>query len=271
MSVRDTAWLRLRRRLGPLTRKVPYGHVVTEAAVYARPYVPGLSRPARRFVLFAQGRSGSTLLADLLNCHPQIYCADEILTWERRDPARYARGASVGHHGDTYGFKVKIYQLTDAQGIADPNAFLRRLHDDGWLVLHLARRNVLRQALSSEIANARSVYHEAPGAGGRQPVRVDPAAVLLQADHRTGFLTAEDAALAGIPHAAFSYEDALLRPEAHQAAASRAFAHLGLPDVAVRTGLSKIGDAPLENLVANAEELRSAVAASPYAALLAED
>lgn len=39
--------------------------------------------PKTRFVLVNNGRSGSTLLVDLLRSHPAIDCQDEILN-ERR-------------------------------------------------------------------------------------------------------------------------------------------------------------------------------------------
>ena len=271
MSMRDTKWLRLRRKLGPITRRVPYGHVVTEAATYARLAVPGLPRPARRFVIFAQGRSGSTLLADLLNSHPRIYCADEILTWKRSDPARYALACSVGHRGDTYGFKVKIYQLTEGQKLREPGTLLRQLHDDGWLLLHLQRRNVLRQALSSMVAAQRDVYHQQHGAVGLKPVPIDAGELLRQTADRVRFCNEEAAALTGLPYASFVYEDDLLHPEAHQATASRAFAYLGLEDVPVRTELRKIADRSLDDLVANAAEVRAAVEDSPYADLLQQE
>lgn len=272
MSVRDSRWLRLRRRLGPVTRRVPYGHVVTESATYARLLMPGLNVPRRRFVIFAQGRSGSTLLADLLNSHPQVYCADEILTWKRADPLRYARACSVGHRGDTYGFKLKIYHLNEGQGIVDAGAWLRRLHAGGWAVIALQRRNVLRQALSSLVAQQRRQYHvEGASNGSAQPVVVDAADLLRRTEARVAMCAREQQALAGIPHLALHYEDDLLHPDNHQRTADRVFDYLGLPPVTVSTGLRKIADGGLDTVVANAAEITTAVAASPYAALLTRE
>ena len=269
--MRDTKWLRLRRKLGPITRRVPYGHLITGAATYGRLLVPGLPRPSRRFVIFAQGRSGSTLLADLLNSHPQLYCADEILTWKRRNPSRYANACSVGHRADTYGFKVKIYQLTEAQQLDQPGLLLQQLHEQGWLLLHLHRRNVLRQALSSMVAAQRHVYHQPLGSGLLPPVPVDPGELLRQTADRERYCQQEALALEGLPFEPFVYEDDLLRPESHQAAASRAFAYLGITDVPVRTQLRKIADRPLKDAVANHQEVFAAVAASPYAHLLQQE
>lgn len=254
-----------------MTRRVPYGHHVTESATYARLHLPGLNRPARRFVIFAQGRSGSTLLADLLNSHPQVYCADEILTWKRRDPTRYALACSVGHHGDTYGFKVKIYQLTEAQEIADPGAWLRRMHAEGWAIIHLRRANVFRQALSSMVAAQRRLYHLEGSASAPAPVAIDAGQLLEQTLQRSHLCTAEAQALEGIPHCSVVYEDDLLDPAHHQRTASRVFEFLGLEEVTVSTGLRKIADTSLEQVVANADEVLAVMGASPFADLLVRD
>lgn len=273
MSVRDTRWHRVRRRLAPVTQRVPYGHLVTESATYARLLAPRALRPGTRFVIFAQGRSGSTLLADLLNSHPRVYCADEILTWRRLAPAAYAGACAVGHRGDVYGFKVKVHHLTDDQRLDDPGAFLRDLVARGWVVLHLTRRNVLRQALSTLVAAQRATYHEP--ADGRPapsgPVHVDPGELLARTDQRVAFGEQERRALDGLSPLSFVYEDDLLDASRHQATASRAFAGLGIEDAPVATGLRRIGARPLDRLVANVDEVLAAVADSPYAHMLEQD
>lgn len=270
MSVIDTRWQRVRRRFGPITRRVPYGHVVTGAATYARLVLPGL-RPGRRFVIFAQGRSGSTLLTELLNSHPQVYCADEILTWKRAAPVRYARACSIGHRADVYGFKVKLYQLTVAQQIERPATFLRQMRDDGWQVLHLQRRNVLRQALSAIVAERRDVYHLAVGATGPKPVHIDPEELLRRADQRAQFSADEHVALEGVDHLSLVYEDDLLTPELQQQTAERAFTWLGLDAVPATVRLRRIVEGSWSSVVANADEVAASVAHSRYADLLSED
>lgn len=267
-SVIDTRWQRVRRRLGPVTRQVPYGHVASAAATYAKTVLPGLSRPQRRFVIFAQGRSGSTLLTDLLNSHPQIYCADEILTWPRRWPQAFAAACSVGHRAEVYGFKVKLYQLTEAQQLTDPGAFLRGMHASGWQVIHLRRQNVLRQALSAMVAEQRDVFHLAVDAEGPAPVHIDVDNLLWRAQQRQEFGVAEEQALDGIPHLRLSYEDDLLEPAAQGETAGRVFSWLGLPPAAVSVRLRKIVPDELDRIVSNHREVLDAVIESPYAPLL---
>jgi fatty acid/phospholipid biosynthesis enzyme len=51
--------------------------------------------PSTRFVIFAQGRTGSTLLTSTLDTHPQITCNDEIRSDKSiSDAVRRKRGAS---------------------------------------------------------------------------------------------------------------------------------------------------------------------------------
>ncbi len=271
MSVLDTRWQRARRRLGPVTRRLPYGHLVSAAGTYARLGLPLLPRPQQRFVIFAQGRSGSTLLTELLNSHPRIFCADEILTWHRRYPAVYAKACSVGHRADIYGFKVKLYQLTDAQRMDQPGDFLRRMHGEGWSVVHLHRRNVLRQALSAMIAERRDVYHLAVGASGPRPVRIDPDELLARTAQRVRFGDAERAALDGVPHLSLVYEDDLLRPERQQQTADRLFDWLRVETAPVAVRLRKIVGGPVSQVVDNHAEVVAAVAGTPYADLLGQD
>lgn len=265
----DTPWERFRRRVRPVTRRIPYGHVVAEAATYTRLWAPSKLQPDQRFVIFAQGRSGSTLLADLLNSHPRIFCADEPLTWKRRDPVRYAAACSVGHRGDTYGFKVKIYQLTDAQHV-EPGTFLRSMAEAGWHIVHLQRRNVLRQALSSMVAEQRDRYHNVDGSW-LEPVQLDARALLARTRARVGYCEAEAEALRGVEHLSLGYEDDLLSPDMQQATASRVFGFLGLEDVEVTTILQKIGSRSLDRDVANADEVRDVLLVSEFAGLLEAD
>ncbi|MDY7015394.1 MAG: hypothetical protein SVX43_17715, partial [Cyanobacteriota bacterium] len=45
---------------------------------YFRSRLSGQTSQKEKFVLFCHHRSGSTLLANLLNVHPQIYCDREL-------------------------------------------------------------------------------------------------------------------------------------------------------------------------------------------------
>src|SRR5687767_10165587 len=269
----DTTWRRFRRSVAPATRLVPGGHLVTEALTYARLAAPWMDRAHGRFVVFAQGRSGSTLLADLLNSSPDVYCEEEILTFPRLWPALYVHARSAGHNHCVYGFKVKIHHLTDDQGIDDPNGFLRRITDEGWQVIHLTRRNVVRQALSALIAEQRRVYHH-PVDGPThhpEPVEVDPRDLLDGAGQRRRYQQQETWALSRVPHLTLTYEDDLLDGTRHQATATTAFEYLGVASVEVRTRLQKIVERSLSDQIANFAEIAHVLAGTEYAGMLEQD
>jgi len=116
---------------------------------------PKHGRPTTRFVIFAQPRTGSTLLASLLKAHPRIRCDGEILGKRRLLPGPFVTARSILAEEDVYGFKVMIFQLWN-QRIYDVGAFMRHLYGDGWKILHMRRRNVLRQAISVAVARHRN-------------------------------------------------------------------------------------------------------------------
>ena len=51
-----------------------------------------MSRPELRFVIVNNGRTGSTLLVNLLHSHPDIQCAEEIFNESRWQDARRPLG-----------------------------------------------------------------------------------------------------------------------------------------------------------------------------------
>jgi len=69
-----------------------------------------------------------------------------------------------------YGFHVKIYQLTDDHLMLDPARFLKQLCSSGWIILYLKRNNVLRQAVSNELAFKRGLFHLPKEERGRKCV-----------------------------------------------------------------------------------------------------
>ncbi|MEM9823740.1 MAG: hypothetical protein AAF985_21830, partial [Bacteroidota bacterium] len=122
-------------------------------------------RTLGKFVIFGQGRTGSTLLVDLLNSHPTIACEQEIfsrryhlLSGKLRWPYRFLQGMEARHAHQTFGFKVKIYQLTLHQHL-DPMDFLDRLEQRGYQIIYLRRDNFLEHAISGLSAQQTKRFH----------------------------------------------------------------------------------------------------------------
>ncbi len=226
---------------------------------YAARFLPGAKRPRTRFLIFAQGRSGSTLLVSLLNCHPSLLCDREI--FNRRIygrilfPGAYVEGCSrrASRGGKSaYGFKVKVYQLTRDQKIRDHKKFLHGLHRSGWKFIHLRRKDILRQSLSNQIYEARG-FSSTTDRSHVKPIRIDIDCDRLIRDMklRIEHNREEDEVLEGIEAIRVRYEDHLLHSENHQATLDDVFAHIGLESVPVRTRLVKLASTSMEDDVAN--------------------
>jgi hypothetical protein len=237
-------------------------------------------KPAReggRFLIFAQGRTGSTLLVELLDSHPRVTCDGEIFspnTYGRiRDLDRHLRGSvnMAVATGDTYGFKVKPYQLTHHG--ADPRAFLQRRTDEGWAIIHLVRSNYVRHALSTSMREQRGLIkvHVGSAAEALEQTRrfhIDPVRLVHSARGRREFFLEECRALDDIPHLTVEYERDLFPPDAHQATADRVFASLGLPSSPVSTRLARLNPGDLSAKIANFDEVVAAVDRSEFAGML---
>ena len=171
----------------------------------------------------------------------------------------------------TYGFKLKLHHLA-TQRIADPTRFLGQLHAGGCRIVHLTRRDLLRQALSSAIARQRGAPHHAntdrplrPG-----PFRIDAGWLLARMRELDTSLRDERATLVGLPHLRLCYEDDLLRAERHQMTLDRVFDWLGVERAPVTTRYLRTGTDRLAELVANLDEIHRALRTSEYAPLVAD-
>ncbi|MEM9847436.1 MAG: hypothetical protein AAF847_06075, partial [Bacteroidota bacterium] len=122
-------------------------------------------QPKQKFVIFTSGRSGSTLLVDLLNSSPDLQCDDELLKRRLAFPIPLIRSFAAQSEKDIYGFKLLSYQLLNVQtGIKDKHQFLDRLiQEEGYQLIHLSRDNKAKQALSIIYAFYRGQWHNQAG------------------------------------------------------------------------------------------------------------
>lgn len=229
--------------------------------------------PPIRFFIFGQGRSGSTLLVDLLNSSPEVWCEKEILSRKVPLPAHYVRARSTLSPKPIYGFKVKIYQLTLDQRLPEPRRFLETLQADGWKTIYLRRSNVLRQSVSNLIAEQRRLYHERKGAARPElgKLRVELDDLLRRMQEREDYLAAEAEVLRELPYVPVEYETDLLDPGAHQRTLDRLFDFIGTSRVPVSTELKRINDRRLADLLENFDEVADRLAETRWAPLIAAE
>jgi hypothetical protein len=228
-----------------------------------------------RFVLFAQGRTGSTLLGSLVESHPSASFGHEVLRGRVHSPRLYVESLRAAALPNAWGFHVKLYQLMDWQGVDDPAGWLRRMHDDGWLIVNLRRENLLRHALSNFTLNA--VKAQDAGARGRflegdgreRPrIRVDPEELLLAIRHRELAGQLDDLVLGDLARLTIFYERDLCEPARRQGVLDELFGGLGLPAHPVSTAMRKINAGSIGDIVDNYDEIASCIGNSAYARFL---
>jgi hypothetical protein len=112
--------------------------------------------------------------------------------------------------------------------------------------------------------SATGTVHDRSGERSRDPLRVDPAELLHWVRLREQVGRAEQAALHEVPHASFVYEDDLMQPAAWEDATRRAFEHLGVDPVPASTSLHRRNAGSLAELIANYDEVASALRGTAY-------
>ncbi len=236
-----------------------------------------MSPVATRFVIINNGRSGSTLLVDLLRSYPDIECDGEILNerlWRRwrwpllslirARPLPYLERRAERATKPVYGFKLKtggqVYNL---------DRTLRGLHHHGWRLIYLHRRDALQQTLSWSVAQA----------SGRWQTTTDrprmPRTVTLDIDDflrdlRTCVKDRQTLAdlMQQLPHLPLVYEADLQSSEQWPITSARVCAWLGVPLVPLTSQIVKTWDRPYAEVVTNYAEIMAAVARSPFDYLL---
>lgn len=247
---------------------------VLAAATLGRAAFAHGSRQRPAFVVHSLGRSGSTLLTDLLACHPDVECDGEILSHRLlvSSPERLVRSRARLFPTQAYGFKMRPRHYAD-QRMASPAAFLSGLYGEGWRIVHLERRNLLRIALSWVANQQTGVVHRTFRDSGHSPRarHVPPDMLLRQLARVSNDVAVEQAALSNLPHLRLSYEDDLLEQDTRQDAMNRVFEYLGLPPAPVSTRYVRLTGDRLEDLIENYEEIAAALKGTPYAQFLAQE
>lgn len=255
---------RLRKRLSKNIATTAYS-----ARAYANYIVRRPSLPPRRFVIFGRGRCGSTLLVSLLDSHPDIQCDGEILHFRKLSPLFHVKCFAAAAKRPVYGFKLLTYQLRQVQPIPDPRAFLHELHGQGFRFIHLYRDNLLRHALSNIYARQATFHRrreDKPAKYKKLNVVTEEVIKWIRASEQTARFEWE--MLQDLPHIDVNYETDLAQAESHGATVAKVCRFLDLPPAEPRTDLVKVTPRAIGDFVANYEELREALEATPYARFL---
>ncbi|MEZ4689337.1 MAG: hypothetical protein R3A12_03810 [Ignavibacteria bacterium] len=216
---------------------------------------PRLDYPKSKFLIYTRGRTGSTVLTDLLNCHPDVFCDVEIFNFlysgsKIKFPEMYIKSCSkrAAKHGKSvYGFKVKIAQLRYEHEYDNYEEILRKLFNDGYKFIYLKRDNYFRHKLSNIISAQTRIFHLKNGdENSPVKVKVDCDQLMEGIQYSEVVNKTESENLKDIDHITITYEDDLIENSKHQETADKIFGYLGLEPVKVRTDLKRIVPEDLE-------------------------
>jgi LPS sulfotransferase NodH len=253
---------------GPFaTDWVKGGRVQQGVRTYAPWAISRLAVPDCRFVIITAGRTGSELLVSLLDSHPRIMCDSEILFVRRAFPNQLigSRAAVARLRGaQAYGFKLLSGHI-GLQDVGAPAEYLRGLHEQGFRLILLERRDLLQQAISHVRAAGTRYHYRQADKITYTPTAMDPMAIVA-----TMFVLEEQIAFArsnlnDIPHLTLVYEDDLGEPGQQQRTVERVCRHLGVAPSPVTSDLVKITPRSTEALLDNFDELVTALSGTRYA------
>jgi len=233
--------------------------------------------PKKQFLIFAEGRGGSSLLVDLLNSHPDIYCDGEIFNAETNAKIRFPLLYLESRKRTTrlirkpvYGFKVKYTQLVLHQGFK--NDFIKTLYDSGWKIIYLRRSNYLKATISTILAEKRGFYHQKRiKVKNLEKINIDVEELLQKTKGRERAAQLEKEWLVGMDYHFVNYENDLLNPDMHQNTLNKIFRFLKIPEHEISTNFKKISTGDLSLDIENFNEVREYLGTSEFAHLLDAD
>ena len=232
-----------------------------------------------KFLIYGQGRTGSTLLVNSLNSHPQIFCEREIfmdknLPFDHQvsNYKKMMRGKSSIFRQKVYGFKVKIYQLTIQEKIKTPEDFLLHAKSCGWKILFLYRENLFEHVLSNLVAESLQQYHFGAKSDKKKYTQlrldVNTTELVSRMKQRQDLSQAEELSLVNIPHFRIQYEELA---SSLQQVCSDIFEYLGLCDHMSTTVIQKTNTKQYSELISNFDEVVEALLENNFDQYLSKD
>ena len=239
-------------------------------------------------LIVSEVRSGGTVLFDALGRHSQLRMAGEIFDFSKQASWRPKREELAGSAGAT----IPVDKWSDVIPLfdrlfADYNGF--SLHREGQLaqsnpawdflahvnglhVIHLYRRNTLEQYVSHQLAIRSGVWHQQTASDSRRPewspFLIDVAKCLATMRRWRSDFDWSLERLQNQPHIVLTYEELCDDLEGLLAACQ---AFLGVPVEPLKLGYQKLPPKDLQRLIANFQELITAISETEFAECIEGD
>ncbi len=221
-----------------------------------------------KFFIFGRGRSGSTLLVDILNGIPELFCDGEIFAnGIKNEHCTIHRRISL-HPSKFYGFKVLGYQLYKS-GETRQMAFLDYLQNNGFQMIYLRRENLVKHAISN-IRARNFTFHSKMGTNENK-MMVNPNELLKWVTGSEKQYQIEKQIIARFPHVELIYERNLEQINDQQATLNVLSNFLGTRKALVQTKYKKISPNRLLDSIENYDEIEMVLKNTPYNIYLNDD
>ena len=216
-----------------------------------------------RFVIFGLGRSGSTLLKQLLDSHPEITCEGELLNPEDnyinnpillkvvyKFPSQFFALRSLLSKKPVYGFTLLFYQYSP------PAKLIEKLIKKNWKFIRIYRENSLDQSLSHLVAEKTKMWHRFDNHETEIPkLTVSPEELkdrlkIVKKNKQT-----ETKLFENFAHFKVVYEDDLKNESDWTETTRRIFEYLGVNPAPVSASIQKTYSRPYSEIIENYDEL----------------
>ena len=258
----------LQRRLGGILLEAG------SAGIALSRRLTGATRPDHRFIVFGRGRSGSTLLVSMLDNHPAITCAGEVLRFRTINPKAHLDRILNAGTTPVSGAKLLSYQMRTIHKMPPDSDFLRRLADDGVTIIYLVRENLVRHAVSNIYARTQRIDHQSGASDGprapRPKINISATQISTWIEGSARLGDYEQAVLRHVPHLPLTYESDLAAPAAREATWAKLLGKFGLNTEPLRTTMQKVTADDLRQIIDNHDALMADLSHTPYARFLAD-
>lgn len=225
-----------------------------------------MSQPSHRFVLFGTAFSGGHFLVDVLHRAVDARYGPLSATWtvesllEQRHffPLQHIRRHGAACSDYLFGFRLSALDLMVTHGMGEPHRFMALLQDQGYQVIHLQRRDLMRHAIAILKSKNPTNLH------------IDPQRLISTLKQLDEQRIAEATIMAQVPHLTITYETDLLNPNVYNLTAQRLCHFLSLKQRQPVNFAMKLVHQSVSDLVSNYDEVCAALEHSDYAYVLSE-